>query len=63
MSTARPGRSFLSLIGWLIVGTFALWATTVLLIIYAGARPTLRDADAILVLGAAQYNGRPSPLL
>src|SRR5690606_2013713 len=25
--------------------------------------PSIRDADVILVLGAAQYNGRPSPVL
>ncbi|MGH7448886.1 MAG: YdcF family protein, partial [Longimicrobiales bacterium] len=29
----------------------------------AGAWPTTRNADAIVVLGAAQYDGRPSPVL
>lgn len=33
------------------------------MVLYAGARPVLRPADTILVLGAAQYNGRPSPVL
>ena len=60
---ARTGRTWLALIGWLIAGALAIWATSVLLILYTGARPVIRKADAILVLGAAQYNGRPSPVL
>ena len=63
MVTANSGRVWLALIGWLIVGTLAIWATSVLLILYTGARPVIRKADAIMVLGAAQYNGRPSPVL
>lgn len=39
-----------------------LWAAGVVLIVAAGAWPVLRPADAIIVLGAAQYNGRPSPV-
>lgn len=35
---------------------------TVALVVYTGARPVLREGDAIVVLGAAQYNGRPSPV-
>jgi uncharacterized SAM-binding protein YcdF (DUF218 family) len=46
-----------------LVGSIALvWAASVLLVLYAGARPVLRAADAIVVMGAAQYNGRPSPV-
>jgi uncharacterized SAM-binding protein YcdF (DUF218 family) len=62
MRAATSGRLWLALFAWLIVGAFAIWATTILLILYTGARPTIREADAILVLGAAQYNGRPSPV-
>ncbi len=62
MAAASSGRNWLALFGWLIIGAAALWATTILLILYTGARPVLREADAILVLGAAQYNGRPSPV-
>jgi uncharacterized SAM-binding protein YcdF (DUF218 family) len=40
-----------------------LWLAAVLLVILAGSWPNVRSADAILVLGAAQYNGRPSPVL
>ena len=51
------------MIGWLITGALAIWVTTVIMVLYAGSRPVIREADAILVLGAAQYNGRPSPVL
>jgi uncharacterized SAM-binding protein YcdF (DUF218 family) len=56
-------RNWLGLLGWLVIGTLVIWVTSVLLILYTGARPVIRKADAILVLGAAQYNGRPSPVL
>jgi uncharacterized SAM-binding protein YcdF (DUF218 family) len=47
----------------LVTALAALWLATIGLVLLAGARPVLRPADAILVLGAAQYNGRPSPVL
>lgn len=63
MRAAGSGRLWVALIGWLVVGTLVVWGTSILLILYTGARPVIREADAILVLGAAQYNGRPSPVL
>jgi uncharacterized SAM-binding protein YcdF (DUF218 family) len=40
-----------------------LWLSTIVLILLAGRQPPdLEKADAILVLGAAQYNGKPSPV-
>jgi uncharacterized SAM-binding protein YcdF (DUF218 family) len=39
-----------------------LWVASLVLVVAAGAWPTIGQADAILVLGAAQYNGRPSPV-
>lgn len=47
----------------LIAALVMFWVATTAAILVAGARPVIRDADAILVLGAAQYNGRPSPVL
>ncbi len=47
----------------LIGGIVALWLASVGLVLLAGARPNPREADVILVLGAAQWNGRPSPVL
>ena len=63
MRAGSSGRLWAALVGWLVVGTLVIWGTSVLLILYTGARPVIREADAILVLGAAQYNGRPSPVL
>jgi uncharacterized SAM-binding protein YcdF (DUF218 family) len=40
-----------------------LWVASVLAVIVAGLWPNERGADAIIVLGAAQYQGRPSPVL
>jgi uncharacterized SAM-binding protein YcdF (DUF218 family) len=41
----------------------AVWASFVVAIIDAGRRDEAGRADAIVVLGAAQYEGRPSPVL
>ena len=38
------------------------WASIVVAVALAGAHDEARSADAIAVLGAAQYNGRPSPV-
>src|SRR3989441_6517785 len=38
------------------------WAGVVVAVALAGAHDEARSADAIAVLGAAQYNGRPSPV-
>ena len=60
---AKASRTWVALVGWLVIGAVVIWLATILLILYAGSRPVIRKADAILVLGAAQYNGRPSPVL
>jgi uncharacterized SAM-binding protein YcdF (DUF218 family) len=38
------------------------WAAVVVTVAVHAARDEARAADAIVVLGAAQYNGRPSPV-
>src|SRR5690242_21873859 len=38
------------------------WASVVVAVALAGAHDQATSADAIVVLGAAQYNGRPSPV-
>ena len=48
------------LLGWAIVGSAALLGYTVVRIAEQGARDESRAADAIVVLGAAQFNGTPS---
>lgn len=57
-TAARLARAFAGL----LLSALLLWAASAALVLLAGARPVLRRADAILVLGAAQYNGRPSPV-
>lgn len=43
--------------------TLALaWAAVVVAVALAAARDQTKTAEAIVVLGAAQYNGRPSPV-
>jgi uncharacterized SAM-binding protein YcdF (DUF218 family) len=49
--------------GIIAVSVVLLWLLSVASVLAAGAMPAERPADAILVLGAAQYNGRPSPVL
>jgi uncharacterized SAM-binding protein YcdF (DUF218 family) len=49
--------------GVFVLSVVALWLSSLGLVMLAGAVPNERSADAILVLGAAQYNGRPSPVL
>src|SRR6185312_4888185 len=45
----------------LVALTFG-WAAVVVAVALAGAHDEATTADAIAVLGAAQYNGRPSPV-
>lgn len=46
----------------LVLLLLAGWLLSLGLVLAAGSRPNLQAADAIVVLGAAQYNGRPSPV-
>lgn len=46
----------------LLVAVFA-WACLLVAVFAFGRRDEARPADAIIVLGAAQYDGRPSPVL
>ncbi len=55
-------RTWLRWLTGIVLLLVALWLATVGLILWAGARPNVRNADAILVLGAAQWNGKPSPV-
>jgi uncharacterized SAM-binding protein YcdF (DUF218 family) len=57
----RP--SILRGLGWLVFLALGLWALLVAAIYSYGRRDFTRPADAIVVLGAAQYDGRPSPVL
>jgi uncharacterized SAM-binding protein YcdF (DUF218 family) len=46
-----------------VVTAFALWITSAAAVLIWSSRDEARPAQAIVVLGAAQYAGRPSPVL
>lgn len=46
-----------------VLAALAAWVISFLSVVGWGARDRARPADAIVVLGAAQYAGRPSPVL
>lgn len=56
-------RRPLLLVAAALGGAILLWLASVAVVLWAGYRPDPRPADVILVAGAAQYNGRPSPVL
>jgi uncharacterized SAM-binding protein YcdF (DUF218 family) len=55
----RWARRLLALTGVALLA----WAASLTAVIVAGRRDDRRPADAIVVLGAAHYQGRPSPVL
>ena len=57
--TARRALSGFLLLVVLLAVT---WGAVVVAVAVQGARDQATSADAIVVLGAAQYNGRPSPV-
>lgn len=58
----RP-RSFFRVTTLAITLLLASWVISMILVERAGRRDEAQAADAIVVLGAAQYVGRPSPVL
>lgn len=46
-----------------VLVVFSIWLVSLILVIIWEQRDTRRPAHAIVVLGAAQYDGRPSPVL
>lgn len=53
-------RFVAALVGFIALGLG--WAAIVVAVALAGAHDQATTSDAIAVLGAAQYNGRPSPV-
>src|SRR5687767_2129272 len=48
---------------FLVVAVFALWLISAAAVLIWSSRDEARPAQAIVVLGAAQYAGKPSPVL
>jgi|SRR5687768_10207001 len=59
--THRSGPRRLITGGLLVL--LVAWVASALAVVDRGRRDEARPADAIIVLGAAQYSGRPSPVL
>ena len=58
-----PSRLGSRLLAGVTIAVIAAWMTSAIAVITWGARDRARASDAIVVLGAAQYVGRPSPVL
>ena len=56
-------RSFFRFSWYTAVIVFALWLVALGAVIAWGSRDRAKTSDAIVVLGAAQYWGKPSPVL
>ena len=58
-----PSRLGSRVLGGSLVAVIAVWVASAVSVIMWGSRDGARASDAIVVLGAAQYVGRPSPVL
>ena len=56
-------RSYLRMTAAIVCVVLIAWVVTMVMVERAGRRDQAQEADAIVVLGAAQYVGRPSPVL
>jgi uncharacterized SAM-binding protein YcdF (DUF218 family) len=62
LSEAGPERVFIRVVLLALAGIIAVTAYAAFRISDQGGRDERRQADAIVVMGAAQYDGTPSPL-
>jgi uncharacterized SAM-binding protein YcdF (DUF218 family) len=60
---SEPRSLFVRLLIAVLVIMLAIWMSFVVAIVDSGRREQAQHADAIVILGAAQYEGRPSPVL
>jgi uncharacterized SAM-binding protein YcdF (DUF218 family) len=60
--SGRPRRVLRALLAG-IAGMIALWLICVVAVVITGRSDEHPESDAIVILGAAQYVGRPSPVL
>jgi uncharacterized SAM-binding protein YcdF (DUF218 family) len=56
-------RWWLRLLILLVVAIVALWGSVAVQVVRTASREELHAADAIVIFGAAEYSGRPSPVL
>jgi uncharacterized SAM-binding protein YcdF (DUF218 family) len=63
MAQALPPRTRFHIGRYFGIGAMIAWLASAVAVIVWGARDHAVAADAIIVMGAAQYAGRPSPVL
>jgi len=63
MKLKLPVRFRDRILAGVVLGVVVAWGVSAAAVLIWGSRDKARDADAIVVLGAAQYVGRPSPVL
>lgn len=61
--TERSRRTRRRVLAALGVALGGMWVTSALTVLWYASRDRARPTDAIIVMGAAQYRGRPSPVL
>jgi uncharacterized SAM-binding protein YcdF (DUF218 family) len=63
----RKGRSvfrtFRRALGLILLAALTVYTVALIMVLVVSQQDQRRPVDAIVVLGAAQYNGRPSPVL
>jgi Uncharacterized conserved protein len=59
----RIVRGLLKSVGFLLLAAGIVFTVALVFVLVVSQQDERRPADAIVVLGAAQYNGRPSPVL
>ncbi len=59
----NPLRRLLKLAGLLVVVAGLFYTTWLVMVLVVSQQDQRHHADAVVILGAAQYNGRPSPVL
>lgn len=55
--------SFRHTLGLIVLAAATIYTVALVMVLVASQQDQRRPVDAIVVLGAAQYNGRPSPVL
>jgi len=56
-------RAMVRIVAGVIVGVALLWAASIAAVLIFSSMDQARPAESIVVLGAAQYDGKPSPVL
>lgn len=59
----RGSRTLRRVFGLALLGALTVYTAALLMVLIVSQQDERRGVDAIVVLGAAQYNGRPSPVL